>query len=413
MRNPSAKPAPGRIGYSAMRRLNGAFLLDLLRRNGPASRAELARLSGLTKPTVSSQITGLLDRGIVMEAGVLVPDARGGKPSTLVSFNPGLGHLAAIEISAAEVGVRLTDLDGTTLDSEVSAIQPDRGPAHILETAIHALNLLLKRGAGRREKLMVAAIAAPGRIDSETGRVMEAGNVFHWNNVAVREPFERAFQVPVVVENDVNFATLGEMHFGLGQGVQNFILIRLTTGIAAGLVLSGSLYRGAHGTAGEIGHMIFDRDIAAGVIHSRGFLESSIGHDRLRERIRAAGLPADAATPRGADGGQELVKAIRAGDPSAAAVANDLESNLTLAVANIAAVADPELIVLAGDLFGLVIDQIQSAVKHIIPWPVRVETSALGDEAVLLGAIGAAQEFAHDLLCEKNSQFASDSGKTA
>src|SRR5690606_23136461 len=199
MRNASRISNVGRVSYSAMRRLNGAFLLDLLRDNGPTSRAELARLSGLTKPTVSSQVTDLLDRGIVTEDGVVIPDERGGKPSKLLRFNPSLGNLIAVEICAAEVRVRLADLDGGILDSEAAAIHAERGPDHILQTAIDAISLVLEREAGRREKLMVVAIASPGRIDSEAGSVVEAGNVFHWRNVAVRDPFERAFAVPVVV----------------------------------------------------------------------------------------------------------------------------------------------------------------------------------------------------------------------
>lgn len=412
MRNASRISNVGRVSYSAMRRLNGAFLLDLLRDNGPTSRAELARLSGLTKPTVSSQITDLLDRGIVIEDGVVIPDERGGKPSKLLRFNPSLGNLVAVEISAAEVRIRLADLDGGILDSEAAAIHAERGPDHILKTAIDAISLVLEREAGRREKLMVIAIASPGRIDFEAGIVVEAGNVFHWHNVAVRDPFERTFGVPVVVENDVNFATLGEIHSGLGRGVQNFVLIRLTTGIAAGLVLGGRLYRGTHGTAGEIAHMVFDRDIAAGPLDVRGYLESSIGHDRLYERVRVAKSNEKVRAASGASGAQDLLEAVRIRDPITATIVDDLESNLTLAVANMVAVMDPELIVLTGDLFGLVIDQVRAAVEHVIPWPVRIETSILGDEAVLLGAIGAAQELAHNVLCGMNSQIASDSGKT-
>ncbi len=413
MRNSTDKQMIGRIGYSAMRRLNGAFLLELLRQNGPTSRAALARLSGLTKPTVSSQIQDLLERGIVVEEGILEPDARGGKPSKLVRFNPQVGHLVALEISAAEIRIRLSDLDGEALDSEIAPIHAERGAAHILDSAIRAVSRMLRRKPGRREKLMVIAVAAPGRVDTETGIVIEARNVFNWSNVAIRESFQRAFDVPVIVENDVNFATLGEMHFGLGRDVPNFVLLRLTTGIAAGLVLDGRLYRGAHGTAGEIAHMLFSREVAAGVIDPRGFLESAIGHDRLRERILSADCGASRTVASGSDSSRELMQAMRIGGPAAATIADDLQSILTLAIANIAAVADPELILLNGDLFGFVIDQVQSAVEHIIPWPVRIAMSAHGDEAVLLGAIGAAQEFAHDLLCDKPSQFASDSSTTA
>ncbi len=410
MRNSPGNRDSGRIGYSAMRRLNGAYLLDLLRENGPTSRAELARLSGLTKPTVSSQVADLLQRGVVVEDGVVEPDERGGKPPKLLRFNPSLGDLIAVEICATEVRVRLADLDGGILDAEDADIVAERGAEHILDAAIAAIHRILARDAGRREKLMVIAVAAPGRVDSEAGVVVEAGNVFLWHNVAVRDHFQRAFSVPVVVENDVNLATLGEMHFGLGRGVQNFILIRLTTGIGAGLVLGGHIYQGDHWAAGEIGHMVFDRETAAGALDVRGFLESSIGRDRLRERLRHA-------NQKQVESGQgsmydDLLEAVRGGNPAAAAIVDDLESKLVLAISNLAAVMDPELIILTGDLFALVIEQIRKAIDHVIPWPVRIEQSALGDESVLLGAIGSAQELAHDLICGQEPQKISDSRKS-
>ncbi len=407
-----------RIGYSTMRRLNSAFLLDLIREGEPISRAELARLSGLTKPTVSSQIASLLKRGIVVEDGIGEPDSRGGKPSKLLRFNPSLGNLIAAEITASEVRVRLTDLNGHILDNGTASIRPDRGAGHVLERVIEAINDLLAKEPGRREKLMVVSIAAPGRIDSETGTVVGVDNVFRWSNVSVRKPLEHAFDVPILVENDVKLATLGEMHYGLGQGIKNFILIRLTTGIAAGLVLDGRLYQGTHWTAGEIAHMVFDRSAAAESIDPRGYLESAIGHDRLHERIRLVS-PEQSETEQSETEAEDsgvaidLLKAARLQDLAAAAIIDELESNLGLAVANIAAVVDPELIILTGDLFSLVIHHIRATVEHVIPWPTRIETSALGHEAVLLGAIGAAQDLAHELLRGSQPPLHSDSGKQA
>lgn len=396
-----------------MRQLNSAFLLDLIREGEPISRAELARSSGLTKPTVSSQIASLLERGIVVEDGTSEPDSRGGKPSKLLRFNPRFGNLIAAEITSDEARVRLTDLDGNTLENAKARVSPKRGADHVLGQLTELMAAVLDREPGRREKLMVASVAAPGRIDSEAGIVVGVDNVFRWTNVSVREPLEKAFGVPVLVENDVKLATLGEMHYGLGQGVKNFILIRLTTGIAAGLVIDGHLYQGTHWTAGEIAHMVFDRFVAADSLDPRGYLESAIGLDRLRERaLNLLQKDAEAAEAVSNDGDAALAAhALR--DPAAAAVLDDLESNLSLAIANITAVVDPELILLSGELFSLVIHQIRATVEHVIPWPTRIEISALGHEAVLLGAIGAAQEFAHELLCGNHTPSNPISGKQA
>ncbi|MBL0156861.1 MAG: ROK family transcriptional regulator [Bryobacterales bacterium] len=387
-----------------MRRLNGALLLDLIRDKGPASRAELARLSGLTKPTVSSQVADLLRRALVVEDGTVEPDERGGKRSKLLRFNPQCGNLIGVEIGSSVVRVRLADLDGAILDGEDAEVWPERGADHILTTAVTAINLVLSRSRGRKQKLMIVAVAAPGRVDSDSGVVLEAGNVFHWRGVAVREHFQRAFKVPILVENDVNLAALGEMHYGLGQGVKNFVLIRLTTGVGAGLVVGGRLYQGNHWAAGEIGHMVFDQEAAAGVPNDRGYLESVIGSDRLRERVRTAKTKAavEAAQAGGSDLHGELLEAVRRGDPAAVAIVDDLGSKVSLAAANLAVVMDPELILLAGELFDLVVGRIREVVERVIPWPVRIERSALGEDAVLMGAIGSARSLAHDLVCGKN-----------
>ncbi len=390
----------GRMGAAAMRKLNSALLLDLIRDKGPVSRAELSRLSGLTKPTVSSQVADLLQRGLVVEAGEGEPDERGGKPSRLIKFDPGCGYVLGVEIGSAKVRVRLAELDGAILDREDVRIRPERGADYILETVAETCTSVIGRVRGRRRKLLTMVIAAPGRVDVRSGTVLEAGNLFHWKNVAVGAYLQRVFRVPVHVENDVNLAALGEMHYGICRGVTNFVLIRLTTGIGAGIVLGGQLFQGNHWAAGEIGHMVFGREAVRGEVNERGYLESTIGSDRLRERVRLAraNKSVKAALSNGADAAGDS-DTLSLEDPAAAEIVDDLASHLGLAAADLAAVLDPELIVLNGELFDLVTDQIREVVERVIPWPVRIERSALGEEGALLGAIGSARVLAHELIC--------------
>ncbi|HWR52583.1 MAG TPA: ROK family transcriptional regulator [Bryobacteraceae bacterium] len=379
---------------SGMRRVNEALLLGIVREKGLVSRAELARLSGLTKPTVSSQVANLIHRGVVREEGAGEPDERGGKPPKLLRFNANGGALIAAEIGSVTIRVWLTDLDGNEIDSEVAASRPELGAAQVLDDTNSAIQAILGRGRGRKQRLFAAAIAAPGRVDANTGAVLEAGNVFHWRDVAVRDYFERALRVPVRVENDVNLSAVGEMHSGLAQGVQNFALIRLGTGIGAALVLGGRLYQGDHWAAGEIGHMIFGRNTAYQEASERGHLELAVGSDRLRARVQS-GL----ALPSGVSLSRWLGEALRRNDPAAAAIIDELAGEISLAVTNLAVVIDPELIVLNGEMFELAFDRIRELVGRVVPWPVRVEQSALGDHAVLLGAASMARSLAHDLIC--------------
>jgi predicted NBD/HSP70 family sugar kinase len=391
----------GRMGAAAMRRLNGALLLDLIRTSGPVSRADLSRSSGLTKPTVSSQVSDLQRRGLVIEAGEGEPDERGGKPSRLLRFDPGCGNVVGVEIASSKVRVRLADLDGAIQDREDVNIRPERGASHVLETLVETCKAVIGRVRGRKKKLMTMVVAAPGRVDVRSGTVLEAGNVFHWRDVAIGDCLRRQFRIPVEVENDVNLAALGEMHYGICRGVRNFALIRLTTGVGAGLVLDGKLFQGSHWAAGEIGHMVFGREAASGDLGDRGYLESAIGSDRLRARVRVA--RANHVVQAALSGSEGEPDSIGLEDPAASGIVEDLASHLGLAAADLVAVMDPELIVLAGELFDLVTDQIREVVQRVIPWPVRIERSALGDEGALLGAIGSARGIAHELICNTGS----------
>jgi glucokinase len=387
---------------SGMRKVNAALLLEIIRDRGFVSRAELARISGLTKPTVSSQVADLIERGIVVEDGAGEPDARGGKPPTLLRFEADCGALIAAEITSSSVRVWYGDLNGRPIDFVTTPTVPEFGAGHILDALCSAIQTVLSRDKRREQKLLAIAVAAPGRVNAETGTVFEAGNVFHWRNVEVRKRIEDRFGVRTLVDNDVNFAALGEMHSGLAVGVGNFILIRHGTGIGAGLVLGGRLYQGTHWAAGEIGHMILDRASAVDEATDRGQLESEIGSDRVREKVRLAtgALAGDYSPLSTTDLAGELAEAVRRNDPLAARVVDDFASQLSITVADLAATIDPELIVLAGDLLGLVAERIRELVGRVIPWPMRIELSALGADAALMGAMGSARGQAHDLLCD-------------
>ena len=395
MRHPAESHGSGRIHASEMRRRNGALLLDLIRREGPVSRADLARRSGLTKPTVSSQMAALLRRGVVVEQGPGDSKARGGKRPTLVGFNADCGRLVGVEIGASRVRIELTDLNGAALGRLTLAVHPERGAGRILEIIAKGIAKVLENGP--RRKITVVGIAAPGRVDARQGVVLEAGNVFNWQDVAVREHLEKALRLPVVVDNDVNLAALGEMRGGVAVGLRNFVLIRLTTGIGAGVVLEGKLWQGSHWAAGEIGHILLDHAEVNGGGGPRGYLESLVASDRLTERARAASSSL-AALIGAQDLPQALKEAVRLEDPAAGEILDNLARHLGMATVQVAAAFDPELIVLQGELFDLVIDRIRRIVERAVPWPVRIESSTLGDDAVLLGAISVARGAANELL---------------
>ncbi len=235
------------------------------------------------------------------------------------------------------------------------------------------------------------SIAAPGIVDVRNGKVLETDNVFGWRELGVGAELAGHFGLPVLIDNDVNMAALAERNSGTAP--DNFVLIRLNTGIGAAVVLGGRLHHGAHWAAGEIGHMLLNIRALDGASDPRGYLESVVGQDRVQQSIRRLAR----------DGGRAAAEQQ---------VTAEVALHLGSAIANIAAVYDPEAIILLGEAFLPVIDQIRRISAQIVPWPVDVRVSQLGEDAALKGALAAGLEYAHQeithsLHVEATERFAS------
>ncbi len=256
-----------------MRSINGIELLNLIREHGPISRASLAKLSCLSKPTVSSQVETLVRQGWIVELGQGESGSKGGKKPTLIRFNADTGRLFAAEIDAAHVRLAVADLEGHIIERLTMPIGTDRSAASVLEIVRQGLEALISNQSATAVQRVIS-IAAPGTVDVGLGVVLDAGNVFNWHNVAVREQMEAVFGLPVFVDNDVKMATLGEIQFGVAQGEKDVVLVRLDTGIGSGVVSRGKLLPGSHWAAGEIAHMVLDLAKAGQDWSARGYLLS-------------------------------------------------------------------------------------------------------------------------------------------
>jgi len=397
MRFPVEQLLEQRIKAPASKSLNGVGLLNLICEHGPVSRAALANLTHLSKPTVSSIMDDLIRRGLVVEEGLGKSGVSGGKRPTLVRFNPQHGFLIAVEIGAVEIRLALTDLEGLILDRHCLSSELDGGPKHVLDQVEQGIRELSRRGR-TSAKLRVVSIAASGPVDVQRGVIHDTGNVFNWNNVPVKATLEPALGVPVWIDNNVRMAALGELYHGVARGEQDFALIRLDTGIGCGIIVGGKLYYGSHWAAGEIAHLIFNVADAERDWGLRGYLETNVAEDRVANRARAAASqsPTVAALAKELGDAPALLAAGLAGDPAAAEVVQSIAIHLALGVGSIAATYDPSLIVLQGRLFEPLLERIKQVVSRMLPWGARISLSGLGDDAVLLGAIAAARSRAFE-----------------
>jgi predicted NBD/HSP70 family sugar kinase len=373
---------------SLLRAINERGVLEFIRDRGPVSRAQLARDSGLSKPTVSQALSALESAQLVRRAG----RTSGGKGPTAVLYelNPSAGWVIGLDVGADRVRGAIADLTGQVivrLDHEAEATS---SKSLIRQVAEMARALAAQAGAPR-SKVAFAVVGSPGVFEPSTGHVAMAHNLPGWGRQGVFDELRRRLGTEMRFENDVNLAALGERWHGLGKDVDNFVYLHVGTGVGLGVVLHGELYRGGSGAAGEIAYL----PLATADPHDpgnlkRGALEAALGADGVVEAARRAGMRR-ASTPR------RVFDAARGGDEVALRVIHAVAERLALAIAAIVPVVDPDLVILGGGIGrngDLLLLPVEQELRAISPFAPRIEVSALGADAELHGAVSLALEAA-------------------
>lgn len=422
-----------------LRSNNERVLLERLRAAGTASRAELARVTGISKPTVSTALGHLERAGLVRETGEVVTSGRG-RSAVLYEVDPTAGYVVGIDVGRSWIRVAVADLDGAIAGrSEVANTARD---ADEMVPAAAAIAHSVVRAAGLDwSRVVYTVVGSPGVTDPGTGQVRYASNLPGWGRAGLVERMQDALGTALAVHNDANLAALGEHAFGAGRGCPLFVYLMVGTGVGAGVVVDGRLFPGAHGAAGEVGYLPFaaepaevaapgvldgsailaesaERAVAGAVVASqtrlaerRGMLEGAVGADAVVATAVALGMtPADdpGADP-GAEadlGAKDVFDAARAGDRIALAAVRMEAGRLAHAVAAVAAVLDPALIVLGGGIGGnadLLLDPVREALVELTPLRPELAASTLGRDAVLMGAIATALKTARDYVFESRS----------
>lgn len=259
-----------------IRSRNRAVILRSLYPDVWRSRAELAKITGISKASISDVVAGLIDDGLIIEGGYRASN-RPGKPALLVGFNPAARHIIAIDIADIPL-LRgyISDLNGSVIQSR--NMQPANGNLPQVDDIIALCEKLIDVATA---SILGIGIAVPGTVD-DAGTVLDASNL-HWSSVHLQSVLEQRFNLPVVVLNDADAAALGERY--MQHGVRNLLVICISRGVGAGMIIENRLVRGDGFAAGEIGHVVID---PAGPLCScgrHGCLETLVSAAALRNRI--------------------------------------------------------------------------------------------------------------------------------
>ncbi len=316
--------------HRLIRDYNRGLVVNLLRTAGPMSRTDLSRHIGLAPSALTRRIRDLIDEGLVIEGGK--KKSNGGRPPTLISFNPDYACTIGIKIEHSQMLAARVNLAGRISARYQIELSPNPAPDEVISKVKKAVDVLAE------ENILGVGMSISGFVDSINGIDLYSP-ILNWENVSLGEPLQELLDLPVHLENDVNALTLAERWHGAGTAFSNFVCLTAGDGVGAGMVIDGNLYRGAFGGAGEAGHMMIDPDGPRCRCGERGCLEMFASDQfLLSESIRL-----------GFGDMQCMTQAAREGDGKALSVFKQMGRYLGIGAKNLVNLFNPQAVILGGE----------------------------------------------------------------
>ncbi|MET7471438.1 ROK family protein [Micromonospora sp. NPDC005686] len=377
-------------------------LLRLLRDEGPVSRAELGGRLQMPRPRLVAELERLVSLGYVAEAGLAA--SRGGRRSTLVELSPHL-RFAAVDLGASSIDVEVVNGRLETVAAYTEAADIRSGPKVTLQRVNELLHKARVEGA--YERLDAVGIGVPGPVSFRDGVPVSPPIMPGWDRFPVREVLTREHGCPAVVDNDVNIMAIGERHGGVAHSVDDFLFIKIGTGIGCGIYLHGEVYRGTDGCAGDIGHIQADPNGPMCSCGNVGCLEAVFGGAALaREATVAARAEvspalAERLAARGVVTALDVAQGAIEGDATCIRLIRDGGRRVGSVLAGLVSFTNPSMIVIGGGLAQvghILLAEIRSVVyRRSLPLAtgnLPVVLSELGPRAGVAGAAVLASDLA-------------------
>ena len=373
-------------------------VLDEIRRGRSSSRSELVERTGLGRAIVARRVGELIDRGLVTEGNV--GPSTGGRPPRQLAFRATAGHLLVADLGATSIDVAVATLDGRILGHHDEPARIEDGPDACLDRVDALFASLLATTTGIPGRLWGIGIGVPGPVEFRSGRPISPPIMPGWDGYPIRERFAARYAAPVWVDNDVNVLALGEWRSGVAAGHDNVVVVKVGTGVGAGIISDGRLHRGSQGSAGDVGHIqVSDDPTVVCRCGNTGCLEAYAGGAALG---RAGDIAArDGRSPRlaialdqnGTVTAEDVARAASFGDPVAVSMLRAAGRRVGSMLASVVNFFNPSLIVIGGgvanspDLFLAAIRE--TIYRRSLPLATRDLLIVHGSLGGLAGVIGA------------------------
>lgn len=373
-------------------------VLDAIRHARARSRAELVERTGLSRGVVAQRVSELLALGLVVEGEV--GPSTGGRPPRHITFRSDAGHILVADLGATSIDVAVTDLEGRILGHRDEPADIAAGPEACLQRVDELFDELTRATRDLPGALWGVGIGVPGPVEFASGRPISPPIMPGWDGYPIRRRFSARYGAPVWVDNDVNVLALGEWRSGIAAGHENVVVVKIGTGIGAGIISNGRIHRGAQGSAGDVGHIqVVDDQAVVCRCGNVGCLEALAGGGAIGRSGETAARAGDSPRLRAALDrharvtAEDVAQAASFGDPLAVALLQDAGRRVGLVLASIVNFFNPSLVVVGGGVAQSG-DQLLAAIRETVyrrslPLATRdlvVQRSSLG---ALAGVIGA------------------------
>lgn len=367
--------------------LNRELIINELRQNPNQSRADLAKKTNLSKPTVSEIVKELIEEGLVFETGF--GPSSGGKRPILLKYNARSNYVLGVLIENDTIFIALGDMNGEIVRLDKKIFEPPVHGRTITEMIVDGVVTLCKEENIGKGFILGMTVGVSG-IPGENEAIISTSPTIQWEDFNMKKALSDALHIDVIIENDVNLMTIGEFYKGKGKGVTNFIYLFIGDGIGSGLFLNGQFYKGAHSASGEIGFMMIGDEKMAKP--NLGVFEANYGRFGIREFLKSEGIPIEPDT--------SFINHLqsRRHDQKIQAILNEIICQWAKATINIISIIDPKVVIFSGELIHLdkvSLAQFTSFVEKYVPKMPELKITELGSKAGLYGAFHLALDHFH------------------
>ena len=372
--------------FQLMKSVNKSIILNKIRTSEPISRAQIAKDTKLTPPTVSSIVKELIEQELVRESDL--GESKGGRKPTMLHINNNAFYVVGVDAGPETVECILADLSGKIVERVSSKLNIPITNDQIIRILKENIHKILQNKKPYQDKILGIGVAMHGVVDIETGTSLVAPNL-DLRNIPIKQKLEEEFNLVVNVENDARAMALGESWFGGHGDADSMVAVNIGRGVGSGVVINGKLYHGAQDIAGEIGHMTIDINGEICECGSRGCLQTFASGVAIAERTRKK-LEEKSETITG----EEVYKLAESGNTAYIEILEETGMIIGIGLTNLIHLINPRKIVLGGGVMKsekFILPKIKQTIEQRVLSPAAKETEVtvtkLGEDATLLGAV--------------------------